>query len=98
VTARGNTADINRMLKSAKNEGCLTVALTRFGQDEATRLADHTLPYFYDEQHSQLGVITPQVLQMIAFDVLFFKYLTQVSRSAENALLKGREAVMQGNQ
>ncbi|OAT26918.1 MurR/RpiR family transcriptional regulator [Proteus myxofaciens] len=98
VTARGNTTDINRMLKSAKNEGCLTVALTRFGQDEATRLADYTLPYFYDEQHSQLGVITPQVLQMIAFDVLFFKYLTQVSESAENALLKGREAVMQGNQ
>lgn len=98
VTARGNTTDINRMLKSAKNEGCLTVALTRFGQDEATRLADYTLPYFYDEQHSQLGVITPQVLQMIAFDVLFFKYLTQVSESAENALLKGRKAVMQGNQ
>lgn len=98
VTARGNTADINRMLKSAKDEGCLTVALTRFGQDEATRLSDYTLPYFYDEQHSQLGVITPQVLQMVAFDVLFFKYMTLASESAEKALLKGREAVMQGNQ
>ncbi|NHW17157.1 MurR/RpiR family transcriptional regulator, partial [Escherichia coli] len=51
-----------------------------------------------DEQHSQLGVITPQVLQMVAFDVLFFKYMTLASESAEKALLKGREAVMQGNQ
>lgn len=29
VTARGNTADINRMLKAANQEGCITVALTR---------------------------------------------------------------------
>ncbi|QAV23450.1 MurR/RpiR family transcriptional regulator [Proteus hauseri] len=98
VTARGNTVDINRMLKSAKKDKCLTMALTRFGQDEATRLADYTLPYFYDEQHSQLGVITPQVLQMVAFDVLFFKYMTLVNEQAERALLKGRQAVMQGNQ
>lgn len=71
VTARGNTADINRMLKAANQEGCITVALTRFGQDEATRLANY-ITLFYDEQHSQLGVITPQViLQMVAFDVLF---------------------------
>ena len=86
------------MLKAAKQEGCITVALTRFGQDEATRLANYTLPYFYDEQHSQLGVITPQVLQMVAFDVLFFKYMTLAKGSAEKALLKGRQAVMQGNQ
>ena len=29
------------MLKAAKQEGCITVALTRFGQDEATRLANY---------------------------------------------------------
>lgn len=98
VTARGNTLDINRMLRSAKRENCLTLAITRFGQDNATQIADYTLPYFYDEQHSQLGVITPQVLQIVTFDVLFFKYMTLVNGSAEKALLKGRQAVMQGNQ
>ncbi|MDR2989573.1 MAG: MurR/RpiR family transcriptional regulator, partial [Providencia alcalifaciens] len=74
VTARGNTPEVNRMLKSAHENGCTTIALTRFGQDDAARLADLTLPYYYDEQHSQLGVITPQVLQMVIFDTLFFKY------------------------
>lgn len=95
VTARGNTPDVNRMLKSAQENGCTTVALTRFGQDEAARLADFTLPYFYDEQHSQLGVITPQVLQMVIFDTLFFKYLTLVNEDADIALHKARQAVTQ---
>ncbi|WP_272581051.1 MurR/RpiR family transcriptional regulator [Providencia sp. PROV266] len=93
VTARGNTPDINYMLKSAHESGCTTVALTRFGQDEAARLADYTLPYFYDEQHSQLGVITPQVLQMVIFDTLFFKYLTFANEDADIALHKARQAV-----
>lgn len=94
VTARGNTPDINYMLKSAHESGCTTVSLTRFGQDEAARLADYTLPYFYDEQHSQLGVITPQVLQMVIFDTLFFKYLTLANEDADIALHKARQAVI----
>ncbi|MEY0555323.1 MurR/RpiR family transcriptional regulator [Providencia sp. 1701011] len=96
VTARGNTQEINSMLRSAKETGCPTVALTRFGQDEAMKLADFALPYFYDEQHSQLGIITPQVLQMITFDTLFFKYLTLADSDANEALQKGRRALIQG--
>ncbi len=46
VTARGNTQEINSMLRAAKETGCPTVALTRFGQDEAIKLADFALPYF----------------------------------------------------
>lgn len=95
VTARGNTPEINQMLKSAHENGCTTIALTRFGQDDAARLADLTLPYYYDEQHSQLGVITPQVLQMVIFDTLFFKYLTLANEDADIALQKGRQAVTQ---
>ncbi len=95
VTARGNTPEVNRMLKSAHENGCATIALTRFGQDDAARLADLTLPYYYDEQHSQLGVITPQVLQMVIFDTLFFKYLTLANEDADIALQKGRQAVTQ---
>ncbi|ATG14859.1 TPA: MurR/RpiR family transcriptional regulator [Providencia alcalifaciens] len=93
VTARGNTPEVNRMLKSAHDNGCTTIALTRFGQDDAARLADLILPYYYDEQHSQLGVITPQVLQMVIFDTLFFKYLTLANEDADIALQKGRQAV-----
>lgn len=40
VTARGNTPEVNRMLKSAHDNGCTTIALTRFGQDDTARLAD----------------------------------------------------------
>ncbi|SUC46018.1 Uncharacterized HTH-type transcriptional regulator ybbH [Providencia stuartii] len=72
ITAKGNTPDINHMLKLANKKGCSTIVLTRFGQDEAVRLADLVLPYFYDEQLFQTGVITPQVLQMVVFDTLFF--------------------------
>ncbi|EJD6399697.1 MurR/RpiR family transcriptional regulator [Providencia rettgeri] len=96
VTARGNTQEINQMLRAAKETGCPTVALTRFGQDETVKLADFSLPYFYDEQHTQLGIITPQVLQMIIFDTLFFKYLTLVDSDADLALQKGRQALIQG--
>ena len=96
VTARGNTAEINNMLKAAKESGSITVALTRFGQDDATRIAQYSLPYFYDEQHQQVGIITPQVLQMVTFDALYFKYLTLAGESADLALSKGRQAVLRG--
>ncbi|WP_272687501.1 MurR/RpiR family transcriptional regulator [Providencia sp. PROV149] len=84
VTATGNKPDMNGMLKTAKQKGCTIVAITRFGQDESARLADIVLPYFYDEQTSQLGIITPQILQMVVFDTLFFKYLTLVNQDINN--------------
>lgn len=84
VTATGNKPDMNGMLKTAKQKGCTIVAITRFGQDESARLADIVLPYFYDEQPSQLGLITPQILQMVVFDTLFFKYLTLVNQDINN--------------
>lgn len=95
ITAKGNTPDINHMLKLANKKGCSTIVLTRFGQDEAVRLADLVLPYFYDEQLFQTGVITPQVLQMVVFDTLFFKYLTLTNEDVVLALQKEREAIIQ---
>ena len=96
VSARGETSEINTALKQAKSRGCLTIALTRSGHCEAAKIADEVLPYFYNEQHSQLGMITPQILQMVVFDILFFKFSALLGDSATAALAQGR-AMLHGN-
>ncbi len=73
VSARGHTKEVLTALESAKEVGAKTVALTRFGKDKLAQNCDYVIPYYYHEEHAELGMVTPQILQMISFDVLFFK-------------------------
>lgn len=94
VSARGETSEINTALKQAKSRVCPTIALTRSGHNEMTKMADEVLPYFYNEQHSQLGVITSQILQMVVFDILFFKFSALLGDSATMALAQGQAMLL----
>ncbi|WP_245688392.1 MurR/RpiR family transcriptional regulator [Vibrio sonorensis] len=76
ISARGNTKEVISAMEVAKHKGAKVVALTRYGKGKVAKLADFVIPYYYNEEHSQLGMVTPQLLQMIAFDVLFFKLST----------------------
>ncbi len=73
VSARGESEEVIEALTLARNGGAKTIVLTRYGKNRASALAEHVIAYSYTEAHEKLGMVTPQILQMIAFDVLFFK-------------------------
>ncbi|WP_434584760.1 MurR/RpiR family transcriptional regulator [Klebsiella sp. R390] len=73
VSARGESEEVIEALTLARNGGAQTIALTRYGKNRASALAEHVIAYSYTEAHEKLGMVTPQILQMIAFDILFFK-------------------------
>ena len=76
ISARGNTKEVIRALESGKESGAFIIALTRFGKDKVAQLSDLVIPYYYNEEHAELGMVTPQILQMISFDVLYFKIIS----------------------
>lgn len=76
ISARGNTKEVIRALESGKESGAFIIAFTRFGKDKVAQLSDLVIPYYYNEEHAELGMVTPQILQMISFDVLYFKIIS----------------------
>ncbi|WP_159065000.1 MurR/RpiR family transcriptional regulator [Thaumasiovibrio subtropicus] len=89
VSARGETKEVICALQNSRRKGAVSIGLTRFGRDTVGQLVDLHLPFRYNEDHSQMGVVTSQVMQMITFDVLFYKL---------NALLKDHQAIANGQE
>ena len=88
VSARGETAEVVEALGLARQRGAQTIALTRYGKNKVSQLADHVIPYSYTEAHEKLGMVTPQILQMIAFDILFFRINSLVSPESMSTALR----------
>lgn len=82
ISARGESEEVIEALTLARNNGAQTIALTRYGKTRASALAEHVIAYSYTEAHEKLGMVTPQILQMIAFDVLFFKINSLISHDS----------------
>lgn len=79
VSARGNSDEVVEAIGLARNAGAHTLAITCYGKNKVSQLAEHVIPYSYSEVHEKLGMVTPQILQMIAFDILFFRINSLVS-------------------
>ncbi|MGL5700324.1 MAG: MurR/RpiR family transcriptional regulator [Kluyvera sp.] len=88
VSARGETAEIVEALSLARERGAKTIAITRYGKNKVSQLADYVIPYSYTEAHEKLGMVTPQILQMIAFDILFFRINSMVSPESMSTALR----------
>ncbi|WP_087024082.1 MurR/RpiR family transcriptional regulator [Thaumasiovibrio subtropicus] len=93
ISARGNTKEAIMALESAKEAGASVIALTRYGKDKISQMADWVIPYFYNEQHSQLGIVTPQLMQSVVFDVLFFKITAMMGDDVAHPLSKAISTV-----
>lgn len=87
VSARGNTQEVLATIEKARANDAKVIALTRYGKGKVAQLSDFVIPYSYTEEHNQLGMVTPQLLQMIAFDILFFKLNTLTDSVSMNTAL-----------
>lgn len=87
-TTRGQTKEILQALKIAKQSGCTISAITRYGKTPTTKIAELVLPFAYKEHHHELGMITPQLSQMMLFDILFFRVIALMGKSATISLNK----------
>ncbi len=87
VSARGDTQEVLAAIDRARANGAKIISLTRYGKGKVAQLSDFVIPFDYSEEHTQLGMVTPQLLQMIAFDVLFFKLSTLTDSSSMSTAL-----------
>ncbi|KXF80707.1 MurR/RpiR family transcriptional regulator [Enterovibrio coralii] len=88
ISARGETPEVIVAIEKAKEAGAKVLALTRFGKGKVAQMSDYVLPYSYSETHEQLGMVTSQLLQMVAFDVLFFKLNTLIDQGKMSKALR----------
>ncbi|MFL1913893.1 MurR/RpiR family transcriptional regulator [Plesiomonas shigelloides] len=95
VSARGNTQEVITAIERAKQHGAKVIALTRYGRDKVAQLADIVIPYSYTEKHLQLGMVTPQLLQMAAFDIVFFKLITLTDSFSMHTALSSIQNIQQ---
>lgn len=98
ISARGETSEIIEAIELARDGGAQTIAITRYGKNKVSQLANHVIPYSYTEVHEKLGMVTPQILQMIAFDILFFRINSVISPdSMSKAMSTIRNSRQQGD-
>ncbi len=89
-TTRGNTKEINQALDIAQQSNCTIAAITRYGKTPTSKLADLILPFAYKERHHELGMITPQLSQMMLFDILYFRITALLGDAALSSLKRIR--------
>lgn len=95
ISARGNTQEVLTAIDKAREAKAKVIALTQYGEGKVAQQADYVIPYSYTEEHSQLGMVTPQLLQMIAFDVLFFKLNTMTDSANMHKALSSIRTIQQ---
>ncbi|MDD1782791.1 MurR/RpiR family transcriptional regulator [Enterovibrio sp. ZSDZ35] len=88
ISARGETQEVITAIEKAKESGAKVIALTRFGKGKVALMSDYLIPYSYSETHEQLGMVTSQLLQMVAFDVLYFKLNTLIDQGKMSKALR----------
>nr|WP_269809177.1 MurR/RpiR family transcriptional regulator [Enterovibrio nigricans] len=88
ISARGETPEVITAIEKAKEAGAKVIALTRFGKGKVALMSDYVIPYSYSETHEQLGMVTSQLLQMVAFDVLYFKLNTLIDQGKMSKALR----------
>ncbi len=89
-TTRGQTVEVLQSLDIAKQAGCTVSCITRYGKTPATKLADLVLSFAYSERHHELGMITPQLSQMMLFDILYFRTTALMGDTATSSLKRIR--------
>ncbi|WP_367989319.1 MurR/RpiR family transcriptional regulator [Vibrio sp. NTOU-M3] len=95
VSARGNTQEVLTAIEKARENGAKVISLTRYGKGKVAQVSDFVIPYSYTENHTQLGMVTPQLLQMIAFDILFFKLNTMTGCTSMHKALDSIRKIQQ---
>lgn len=85
-TTRGHTDEVLQSLEIAEQSCCTISAITRYGKTPINKLCDLTLQFAYRERHQELGMITPQLSQMMLFDVLYFMAIALMGESATSSI------------
>lgn len=60
-------------LEVAQQSGCTISAITRSEVTSLTEISDFVLPFDYSEHDHSLGIVTPQLSQLMLFDTLYFR-------------------------
>lgn len=90
ITTRGRTKEVNQSLDIAQQSNCTIAAITRYGKTPTSKIADLILPFAYKERHQELGMITPQLSQMMLFDILYFRVTALMGETATSSLKRIR--------
>ncbi len=89
-TTRGQTKEVIQSLEIAQAGGCQIAAITRYGKTPTSKLSDLALSFAYEERHHELGMITPQLSQMMIFDILYFRITALMGDTAASSLKRIR--------
>lgn len=75
VSNSGETPEVVRLMNLAKENHCLTIALTRFGKNSLSTLADISLQHVRAHEEELRSAATSSLhAQFIVIDILFFAY------------------------
>lgn len=91
ISNSGTTNETNEYLDIAKNKGCITVAITKYGKNPLSSKADFTLYTSSPEVYRRSGAMSSRIAQLILIDTLFTTIAShnyeQVAPCLENSYL-----------
>ncbi|MEW8973052.1 MAG: MurR/RpiR family transcriptional regulator [Tissierellaceae bacterium] len=71
ISHSGKTKEIYRALELAKEAGCETVSITRYGDSPVSKIADFNLYTAEVEEYLRMGAIASRIAQLTIIDILF---------------------------
>lgn len=78
ISNTGETKEVLKLMKIAKQNHCTTIAITRFGQNSLAELSDISLQHVRANEEELKSAATNSLhAQFIVVDILFFAYASQ---------------------
>ncbi|MEJ8304914.1 MurR/RpiR family transcriptional regulator [Saccharibacillus sacchari] len=93
ISYSGETKEVLKAAKLAKDNGCPVIGITKYGQSSLTKTADYPLCTASTENEIRSGAMASRITQLNLIDIL---YLSVASRNYEHSvtyLEKSRQAI-----
>lgn len=99
ISNSGETPEVVRLLEIAKENGCTTIGLSRFGKNSISNKADISLQHVRANEEELRSAATSSLhAQFITIDILFFSYSAQNHEDVMERIRHSREEIEKYNQ
>lgn len=95
ISYSGESLEVCEALKIAKNRGAETIAISKYGENPLSEIAEIKLQVAGSEKNLRLGAITSRIAQLVAIDILFVAFAKNDFSKIRDYLKNTRESVKQ---
>ena len=93
ISYSGETKEVNKPMKKAKEKGASTIAITKFNNNSLSKIADYSLNIPTHEEELRIGAMTSRLAALAITDLLYLGIAKEDFSRVERQILETRQFI-----